>query len=278
VTSTQNPKTNLSSNPTSSWTIRRILNIIKNTMHPTTRSLQSVYNTHATHFSQTRKKHRPEIDYIINYINNIPQKTLNVIELWCGDGRLYGYLTTQTEKTIKYTGIDIAEKLLAIGKKNYPQANFIHADMTEAVTKWKQESVDIVISIAAFHHLPNEKSRLFVLKNIYRLLKYDGALIMTNRALSTWFIKKYSKQLIQSISKRVTSLGSNSRRDVFITRNKQWARYYHIFSKKRLTELHHQAGFTVQHNHYMDNTWQKTNCSKSARNILTIAYKSIKKQ
>jgi ubiquinone/menaquinone biosynthesis C-methylase UbiE len=247
-------------------------------MHPRTKSLQSIYNTHAKHFSQTRKKHRPEIDHIIDYINNMPQKTLHIIELWCWDGRLYGYLTKQTKKTIKYTGIDIADKLLDIGKKKYTEAKFIHADMTDAVTKWKQESIDIIISIAAFHHLPNERSRLFVLKNIYRLLKYDGTIIMTNWALSIWFIKKYNKELLQSILKRIGSLWGRSRRDIFISWNKQWARYYHIFSRRKLAELHQQAGFTLEYNHYIDNSWKKTNSNKWARNILTIAHKSIKKQ
>ncbi len=245
-------------------------------MDPITQSLQSIYNTHATHFSQTRKKHRPEIDHIIDYINTLPQKTLNIIELWCGDGRLYEHLTKHTQKTIKYTGIDIADKLLDIAKKNYPKAKFVHADMIQAITKKKQESIDIIISVAAFHHIPDEKSRLLILKNIYRILKYDGTLIMTNRALSKWFIKKYRKELVQSMLKRITSFWGKSWKDVFIRRNKQWARYYHIFSKKEIVQLHQQAWFLIEYN-YIDNRWHKTQKQTWARNILTIAHKSIKK-
>lgn len=190
-------------------------------MHPITQSLQSIYNTHAKHFSQTRKKHRPEIDHIIKYINTLPQQKITIIELGCGDGRLYEYLTKNTKKTIDYTGVDIAEKLLAIGKKSYPQAYFIHSDMVSFIQQGKQESIDMVISIAAFHHLATRKDRNIVLKNIYRLLKYDGHLIMTNRALSQRFAKKYWKSLYASISKRIVSVGQKDRRDVYIPWNRE---------------------------------------------------------
>lgn len=246
-------------------------------MHPITQSLQSIYNTHAKHFSQTRKKHRPEIDHIIEYINTLPQKTLTIIELWCGDGRLYEYLTTQTKKTIKYTGVDIADKLLAIGKKAYPNVSFIHEDMVSFIQKGKQESVDIIVSVAAFHHLATRKDRLIVLKNIYRLLKYDGAYIMTNRALSQRFAKKYWKSLYTSITKWIVSIGQKDRRDVYIPWNRQWDRYYHIFSKNQIEKLSKQSGFSIQKSCYILANGSLSQDKKNARNIFTVAQKSIKK-
>jgi ubiquinone/menaquinone biosynthesis C-methylase UbiE len=246
-------------------------------MHPITQSLQSIYNTHAKHFSQTRKKHRPEMDHIIEYINTLPQKTLTIIELWCGDGRLYQYLTTQTKKTIKYTGVDIADKLLDIGKKAYSDAHFVHTDMLDFIQKGKQESVDIIVSVAAFHHLTTRKDRLIVLKNIYRLLKYDGSYIMTNRALSQRFAKKYWKSLYTSITKRIISIGQKDRRDVYIPWSRQWDRYYHIFSKKQIENLSKQSGFTMKQNCYILANGTLSQEQKNARNIFTITQKSIKK-
>jgi len=246
-------------------------------MHPITQSLQSIYNAHAKHFSQTRKKHRPEIDHIIDYINTLPQKTLTVVELGCGDWRLYEYLTKETTKTIKYTGVDIADKLLDIGKKSYPQAHFIHTDMISFVQQGKQESVDMVISIAAFHHLATRKDRLIVLKNIYRLLKYDGHIIMTNRALSQRFAKKYWKSLYTSITKRIVSIGQKDRRDVYIPWNRQWDRYYHIFSKKQIENLSRQSWFYPIQNCYILANGKLSQEQKYARNIFTICQKSIRK-
>lgn len=250
---------------------------IISTMHPITKSLQSIYNTQAKHFSQTRKKHRPEIDHIIDYINTLPQKTLTIVELWCGDGRLYAYLTNNTQKNIKYTGIDIADKLLEIGKKTYPKAHFIHEDMLSFMQKGKQESIDIVISVAAFHHLVTRKDRLIVLKNIYRLLKYDGTFIMTNRALSERFAKKYWKSLYISITKRIISIGQKDRRDVYIPWNHQWDRYYHIFSKSQIRNITKQCGFSLIQNCYILANGKLSQEQKEARNIFTICQKSIKK-
>jgi len=246
-------------------------------MHSITKSLQSIYNTHAKHFSQTRKKHRPEIDHIIEYINTLSQKTVTIVELGCGDWRLYEYLTKETNKTIKYTGIDIAEKLLAIGKKTYPQANFIHTDMLTFVQQGKQESIDMVISIAAFHHLATTKDRHIVLKNVYRLLKYDGHLIMTNRALSQRFIKKYWRSLYISTSKRIISLGQKDRRDIYIPWNRQWDRYYHIFSKFQIQKITRQSWFSPIQNCYILANGKLSQEQKHARNIFTICQKSIKK-
>jgi len=244
-------------------------------MHPITQSLQSIYNTHATHFSQTRKKHRPEIEHIIDYINTLPQKTLHILELGCGDWRLYAYLSKQTKKTIKYTGVDIADKLLAIGKKAYPDAKFIHTDMIDFIQKGKQESIDIIICLASFHHLPWEKQRLFLLKSSYRLLKYDGQLIMTNRALSQWFMKKYRKPLSTSLIKYIFSLGQKSRRDVYIPRSRQWERYYHMFHPAQIARLWKQAGFMIKTNSSINQQGKTTTQSSTARMTLTICQKSI---
>jgi ubiquinone/menaquinone biosynthesis C-methylase UbiE len=93
--------------------------------------------------------------------------------------------------------------------------------MIQFVQQGKQESVDIIISIAAFHHIATRKDRVIVLKNIYRLLKYDGSYIMTNRALSQRFAKKYWKALYTSITKWIISLGHKDRRDVYIPWNRQ---------------------------------------------------------
>ena len=93
--------------------------------------------------------------------------------------------------------------------------------MISFVEKGKQESIDIIISVAAFHHLATRKDRLIVLKNIYRLLKYDGTYIMTNRAFSQRFGKKYWRSLSTSIIKRVISIGQKDRRDVYIPWNRQ---------------------------------------------------------
>ena len=59
-------------------------------MHKITKDLQHFYDTEAEKFSSTRKRHWPEFEYIRDMIkNNFPhKKSLRILELGCGDGRL----------------------------------------------------------------------------------------------------------------------------------------------------------------------------------------------
>lgn len=53
----------------------------------------------------------------------------SVLDVGCGLGDLYGYLTGRWE--IQYLGIDISEKMLEIAKKKYPEVTFKLHDMTK---------------------------------------------------------------------------------------------------------------------------------------------------
>ena len=246
-------------------------------MHKLTKKLQQFYNQNADHFSQTRKKHWPEFDYIIEKINAYPWKKIVVRELGCGDGRFYKYLIKNCTKQITYVWIDIADKLLDIAKKNNPKATFKHADMIDYIQKWKQESVDIIISIASFQHIPTISQRMIILKNIYRLLTYEWEYIMTNRTLSERFIKKYRKPLLISRTKTVYTLGQHNWRDIFIPRQNKGTkqrRYYHIYSEKECNNLVKQSWFIVKENRYSLMNGHMTDGKKDARNMITILQKS----
>lgn len=169
------------------------------------RELQQCYNEEANKFSQTRQKHWHEFDYIIEKINKLPNKTIRIVELGCGDGRLYDYIHKNTTKKIHYTGIDFSKELLKIAKKKHPEATRVCDDMINGIKTIAQESCDIVVSIAAFQHLPTRRERNFVLKSSYRALTYDGLYIMVNRAYSDRFYKKYRPQMVISIIKYILS-------------------------------------------------------------------------
>lgn len=247
-------------------------------MHRITHELQQFYDHNAKHFSQTRQKYRSDLEYIVEYINNLPHKTITVLELWCGNGKAYEYLAKNCVKTLKYTWIDLSKWLLAVAQKNNPEIKFIHQDMVQYIQSWKQESIDVIISTAAFHHLPDRKERLLVLKNAYRLLKYDGYLIMTNRSRSIRFIQHYRKPIIIALCKSIYTWGNKKRNDVYIPRKTSkgiytGTRYYHMYTCKELESLSIHSGFDIKTNSYL---WDNGNLSsdrKLAKNILTILQK-----
>lgn len=249
-------------------------------MHSITQQLQKFYDNNAKHFSQTRQKHRSDLEYITKYINQLPGKTVKILELWCGNGKSYEYLEKNIKKKITYTGVDLSKELLAVAQKSHPTIRFIHEDMVQYIQKEKQSSVDIILSVAAFHHLPTIKDRLLVLKNAYRLLKYDGYCIMTNRSRSEWFIQRYRKQILVAFCRSIRSWSKWN--DIYVDRNTShkkitWTRYYHMFTRNELDRLSKQSGFVVKENNYISEEENTHNQRRKAKNILTILKKSIKK-
>lgn len=111
--------------------------------------------------------------------------------------------------------------------------------MTEFLQNANQESYDIIIAIASFHHLPSYRLRVTTANHMYRVLAYDGMCYMTNRSDSDRFRKRFRSSIYTARRKSIVSLGLYRTNDLFLPwkneKNHQvFQRYYHIFS---LTEL-----------------------------------------
>ena len=130
------------------------------------------YNIIAPHFSFTREKIWPEL---IAFCQEIPSK-LKVLDLGCGNGRLYKLLKT---KEVDYLGIDFSKNLVKEAKKRHPQAKFKIADITAKKT-WKNlGKFDLVFCIAVLHHLPTKALRKWVVKQVYQVLKPNAKVFVT---------------------------------------------------------------------------------------------------
>jgi ubiquinone/menaquinone biosynthesis C-methylase UbiE len=74
-------------------------------------SVKNFYNIQAEKFSQTRNKLWPEFFYIKQEVEKLLQirEKIRVLELGCGDGRVFRYLNELFPDRIEYTGVDISE-------------------------------------------------------------------------------------------------------------------------------------------------------------------------
>jgi SAM-dependent methyltransferase len=185
---------------------------------------------------------------------------------------------------IDYVGVDLSSQILSHAKKVASQlpghisCSFVCDDITHWISTTHQESFDLVVGIASFHHLPSPKDRLFVLKHIYKLLSYEGWLLLTNRSLSSWVISSYRKAFIKSCFRFFFSRGKLSRRDLFVpwkTKEKTYQRYYHFFSLNELRNLLIRSGFVVDKLHYMNTQGQKTDHRFGSKNSFLLAKKSV---
>ena len=206
--------------------------------------LKSFYNQESIKYSQTRKKYRSDANLILEAIQNHPNKDIRIIELGCGSGRFLQHLELITDKNIIYTGVDLSENLLEeakkIPQKKHIKTNFVCKDMVSYLTECNQETVDIIVGIASFQHLPNKKRRFLATKYMYRCLKYDGLLLMTNRSFSSRMIKKHRKILLQSIRRKITHRSKSEWNNLMIPRKSNkicHKRFYHIFTKEELKHL-----------------------------------------
>ncbi|MEI7563365.1 MAG: class I SAM-dependent methyltransferase [bacterium] len=167
--------------------------------------LSIFYDDQATKYAQTREKYRSEAHLFLDEILSSPQKHLHILEFGCGSGRLLQQLTQIKDKKISYVGVDLSKKLLTIAKKQVKPSNknllctFVCDDILNYIGSCKQESFDFVIGVASFQHMPSKKDRYYLLKNSYRVLVYEGKLIMSNWSLSQWFLRKYSKEMLRCL-------------------------------------------------------------------------------
>jgi len=139
-------------------------------------SLKEFYNNEAEKFSKTRAKKRPEFDIFLEYLNKLKKDNLKIIDLGCGDGRLFGYLNENLTKKFTYIGVDISENLIKIAQnryQNFKNAQFVVNDMESFLEKIQQQSIDVIAFFASFQHIPNLKKRLKILKLTYRALDFD---------------------------------------------------------------------------------------------------------
>jgi ubiquinone/menaquinone biosynthesis C-methylase UbiE len=256
-------------------------------------SVKNFYNIQAEKFSQTRNKPWPEFFYIKQEVEKLLQirEKIRVLELGCGDGRVFRYLNELFPGRIEYTGVDISEWLIKIAKENIkvnlPTSNlqqitklpnFIVSDMLEFLEKQDQQSYDFVFAVASFQHIPTRWERLLILKNIYRILEYGGVVQMFNWSFSSWFFKKYSKNILKAFLIWIISLWTRAINDIYIPwkdKDKTYYRYYHIFFLYELKRLFKQAGFVLKEACRINKTWEKSVSWINSRNTMIVWVKSV---
>jgi len=193
------------------------------------------YNLIAEDFSNKRENIWEETEFLFDdYLS----KGMKILDLGCGNGRYYPVFKA---KKIDYSGIDNSEQLINIAKEKYPEAKFKLGDALNI--PFSDNFFDRVYSIAVLHHIPSKELRIQSLKEIRKVLKNNGLLILTvwkfHELKEFYFLIKYT--ILKLIMK--SKLDWN---DVFEPWGRKAQRYYHWFSRKELEKLAMEAGFKVK--------------------------------
>ena len=257
---------------------------------------QQCYDTHAEKFSHTRKKKRPEFERIGKQLQSAelrihnsqciiqnPKSKISILELWCGDGRLAWFLSDNTifkKETHHYTGVDISSKLLARAKENHPDQHRVQHDMVSYVQEQASESVDVIICVASFHHIPDRETREYFLQQVYRILRYGGVMITIDRSRSYRMMRKYWKAILRSLGQSITSFGRHEYNTLTIpfhntTKDIVHERVYHFFTRRELRDLATTQWYIIDAMTYSHPDGSFSDSRSSASNICTLLRKDI---
>ncbi len=198
------------------------------------RKTKEDYNLIADDFSRTRWNIWAEFNIFRDYVKNGDR----VLDIGCGNGRLLELLN---DKTIKYLGVDVSEKLIEAARQKYPGNEFLIASALNL--PFSDNSFDKVFLVAVLHNIPSEEFRSQILKEAKRVLKPGGLLILT-----VWDV--WRKEAIILILKyfflKLIGRSKLDYKDVFLPWADKTDRYYHFFTKKEFKNLVKKVGFEIK--------------------------------
>ena len=122
--------------------------------------------------------HRDRLEKISRHV-----KGKKILDAGCGEGHLLKFLS---KRKADYFGIDITEVALEKARKRFPEGKFYKMDL--AKLEFPDESFDCVTCSEVLEHIYLYKD---VLKELIRVLKKDGLLIITFPNETNWTISRF---------------------------------------------------------------------------------------
>ena len=166
------------------------------------------------------------------------------MDLGCGNGRVHELF--DADKNIEYYGLDLSKELIKHAKAKVPSGHFVVGDLLN--TPYEDAEFDFVISAATLHHIPSNKSRLEAIKEIYRITKPGGYILITNWYF--WNKPFYVRRVLQSFWGQIRGLSKLEPGDFFMA----WRdgsgkiitkRYFHAWRKAELRNTLKKVGFEI---------------------------------
>jgi SAM-dependent methyltransferase len=199
------------------------------------------YDRIAEKFSQTRKHFWGDLEFLSDYVHDGDQ----VLDFGCGNGRL---LEIIGRKEIDYSGVDVSQKLIDLAQAKYPDRAAKFSKIPgQGSLPFTDDFFNTIFSIAVFHHLPGQDVRAEVVRELYRILKPEGMVIVT--VWNLWqrkYLPNLAKNwLVKSVG--LNRLDWNDCRIAFKNnKGEVFHRYHHAYCERELCELFLAAGFKIE--------------------------------
>jgi len=199
------------------------------------KTTKETYNTISKDWETKRKYYWKPITQFLSSFQNA--KKLTMLDLGCGTGRhleLAKKLGFQNKNTI---GADYSSGQLEIVKQKGFQTKLTNLENLD----FKDSSFDIIICIAAHHHLLKIEEQLKSLQEINRILKPNGQILLSN-----WFPeKKFTKEQEKKGKFEFIDKDKQKVKVTYTYNNEKLNRYYYLFKQKELENLCKKANLKI---------------------------------
>jgi len=204
----------------------------------------------------------------INAVKDV-RKGEKILDIGCGNGVLYDALS---KKSIDYTGVDVSSKLLKLAKARMPaKAKLMKGDILDL--PFKDGLFDWVFAFAVLHHIPSEKLQNQAMREMYRVLKPNGKVMVSVWNLYSDYAKKRFK-IAEQLKNRPTGWNKN---DLTIpwkaTAPHVVNRYIYRFTQKNLSALLRRQNFKKIKTSLQSQSGQATRDIKNGQIIILRAQK-----
>ena len=210
---------------------------------------QEFYQTFGESFAETRTRLQPGV---MRILKETPQ-VASVLDLGCGTGGVVRQLDALGHRAA-YFGLDSSAVLLSHAKASstHPRAEFRQADLSDpAWIQHLQSRFDRIFAFAMLHHIPGERTRLDLLRQIHTLLEEDGQFV-----LSVWNFIASPRLKARILPWDTIGLDSNAVEpgDYLLDwrRDGLGIRYVHLFDENQLAQLAAATEFHVEKIWYSD--------------------------
>ncbi len=193
--------------------------------------LEAGYDTVADKFSGTRAFMWRDLEFIKDMVKPGDR----ILDFGCGNGRLAGFLQNDYQD---YAGVDISQKLIDIAKHRYSneKTKFIKISILFRKLPFEDNHFDAIFSIAVFHHFPSKKYALKIAKELHRLLRPGGKIVVT-----VWHL--WQKQYIRYHDESKKEQDWTDAIIPFKSGGDVFYRYHHPFKTEEFRDLFESVGF-----------------------------------
>lgn len=206
------------------------------------KEIENGYDLVAGKFSQTRKYFWRDLEFIKEYAKDGDK----IFDFGCGNGRLSEIFS---DKKVEYWGADVSQKLVDLAKNKYQgkRCHFSKIDPGQTSLPFQNNFFNAVYSVAVFHHFPGKEHRELMARELFRITKPGGVVVIT--VWNLWN-KKYVKNILKNWIKKFfgkSCLDWNDCRIAFKDNEGNcFSRFHHSFTGKEMQSLFSKAGFRCE--------------------------------